>query len=89
MKLKSKPTGRIKKRYIFLEGKKEDIEKAIMDYLGILGYARAAPQFVQGKEAKLILSIDRKELSNVRAAFELYGNIKVKRVSGTLKGLAI
>lgn len=86
MKLKSKPTGRIKKRYLLIEGTKEEVEKAILDYLGILGYAKASPMFVK-KGKGLILVIDRGEVDNVRAAFELNKGIRIVGVSGTIKGL--
>ena len=90
MKLKSKPSERAKKRYLLIQGQKEDIEKSILDYLGILGYAKANPIFVNRKTDKTILSINRKEIDNVRASFEVSNpRIKVLRVSGTLKGLNI
>ena len=95
MPLKTKPSTRINKRYLLLEADaKEKVEKAILDYLGILGFAKASPNFVRIKTKakskladKLILSINRKENERVRAAFALAG-IKILRVSGTLKGLA-
>jgi RNase P/RNase MRP subunit POP5 len=91
MKLKVSPSLRKKRRYLLIEAKKEEIEKAILDYLGILGWAKAAPVFVKSfKSTKnLILAVDRKELVNIRAAFELSKDkIKILKVSGTLKGLA-
>jgi RNase P/RNase MRP subunit POP5 len=89
MKLKSKPSQRIKKRYLLIEGKKDDVERAILDYLGILGYAKASPLFVpfKGDTSKLILAVDRSEINNIRAAFELVKSIKVLRVSGTITRL--
>lgn len=89
MKLKLKPSARIKRRYLLIEAKsKEDISKAILDYIGILGWARASPVFVNNSDKRIILAIERKEINNVRAAFELFPEkIKVLRVSGTLKGL--
>ena len=88
MKLKLKPSARIKRRYLLIEAKsKDEIEKTILDYIGILGWADAAPQFVES-EKNFILAIERKSLTNVRASFELsLAKIKVLRVSGTLKGL--
>jgi len=84
MKLKVKPSLRVKRRYLLIEGKKEDIEKALLDYLGILGWAKASPFFVRGD----VLAINREEIEQVRAAFEVCReNIKIKKVSGTLKGL--
>jgi len=88
--LKLKPSARIKKRYLLIEGKRENIEKVILDYIGILGWARASVVFVNSGEGKVIVSVDRKELANVRAAFEMCKeDIKVLRVSGTIDGLRI
>ena len=92
MKLKIRPSAKIKRRYLLIEGKKSDDEKAILDYIGILGWAKASPVFVEPlrekPKDKIILSIDRKELTNVRASFEMTRDkIKILKVSGTLKGL--
>jgi len=87
MKLKLKPSMRDSKRYLLVKGRKEDIEKSIMDYIGILGWAKASPVFLE-KDNNLILCINRGELNNVRAGFELSeSNIEVRKVSGTIKGL--
>ncbi len=90
MKLKLKPSAKINRRYLLIKASsKKEIEQAILDYIGILGWAKASPLFLNAKKNdKTILSIDRKEINNVRAAFEISNaNIKVLRVSGTLKGL--
>jgi RNase P/RNase MRP subunit POP5 len=87
--MKLKPSMKSHRRYILLEsGTKEEIEKIILDYTGILGWAKAEPIFLRNKDSKLILSVNREEVDNIRAAFEAspFG-IKVLRVSGTLKGL--
>ncbi|MCX6748837.1 MAG: hypothetical protein NT076_04500 [Candidatus Pacearchaeota archaeon] len=76
-----KPSFRENKRYLLVEASKEDVEKAILDYIGILGYSKASPMFV-GK----VLAVNRKELDKVKAGLLLAG-IQVKKVSGTLKGL--
>ncbi len=105
MRLKIKPSAKINRRYLLLNGDKKDIEKTILDYIGVLGWARAKVVFVRDLkgafEGHVILSVDRSELGNVRAAFELggrgselgiggsgVGKIKVLGVSGTLKGLS-
>lgn len=88
MKIKTKlnPSEKIKKRYLLIRSSiKEDIEKVVLDYLGILGWARAKPAFVK-KDEGIVLAIDRKMINEVRAAFEM-ANIKVLKVSGTLEGL--
>jgi len=50
-----KPSMKENKRYILLNGNfsKEDAEKAILRYIGILGYSKASPVFV----SKNILSV--------------------------------
>jgi RNase P/RNase MRP subunit POP5 len=85
MKLKTRPTERIKRRYLLIEGAvREEIEKALVDYLGVLGWAKASPVFVNNK----ILSVERDWLIHARAAFAVAdGKIKIIKVSGTLAGL--
>lgn len=86
-----KPSHREKKRYLLVEGKdstKEKIEKSILDYIGILGFAKASPQLIKKTSKGLILAINRKELDKVRASFLLSDKkIQIKMVSGTLKSL--
>lgn len=89
MALKLNPSNKIKRRYLLIKAESRDkIEKVILDYIGILGWAKAKPFFVKS-EGKIILAIDRKEVDNVRAAFEVCNeNIDILKVSGTLKGLS-
>ena len=91
MKLKLMPSAKVKKRYLLIsQGSREEVEKAILDYIGILGWARAGPVWVEIKGGnQTVLSVERAAVSNVRAAFEAAGKIKVGRVSGTLKGLGV
>mgnify|MGYP001574128755 CR=1 FL=1 len=79
-----KPSLRENKRYLLIEGNigKEEIEKAILDYVGILGWAKACPVFVSHD----VLAVNREELERIKASFELAG-IRIRRISGTLKGL--
>ena len=88
MTLKLKPSARINRRYLLIEGSKEDIEKVILDYIGILGCAKSSPMFINTKSKSIILAIDRKMINDVRASFEICKEkIKVLKVSGTLKKL--
>jgi RNase P/RNase MRP subunit POP5 len=88
MKSKIKPSAKIKRRYLLLsDSTKKEAEQAILDFIGILGWAKASPLFPTTKSNKLILAIERSSLLNVKAAFELTNKIKVKKVSGTLSGL--
>jgi len=91
MKLKVKPSAKIRRRYLLLEAKsKKEVEQVILDYIGILGWAKAAPLFPTTKSKNIVLAIDRKAITNIRAALEISdAKIKLLRVSGTLKGLRI
>lgn len=86
MGIKLKPSMREKKRYLLLEteASKAEIEQAMLDYIGILGYAKAAPAFVRNN----ILAVNREDVDKIRAALALASKlIKVKKISGTLRGL--
>lgn len=85
--LKIKSSARYRRRYLLVRGSKGDIEKAILEYIGILGWAKAAPFFVKTGDV-CVLAVNREELDKVLAAFEASpANLVVARVSGTLKGL--
>jgi RNase P/RNase MRP subunit POP5 len=117
--VKIKASGKIRRRYLLIEaGSRKEVENAILEYIGVLGWAKASPVFVDVKASdknctrrcavclehpkiknpgffdvkngneKKVLSVDRAEVENVRAAFEASKNkIRVLRVSGTIKGL--
>ncbi len=85
-----KPSHREKKRYLLIEGKdanKKSIEQAILDFIGVLGFAEANPYFIKtGK--KLILAINRKMLDKIRTSFLLSNrDLKIARVSGVINKL--
>lgn len=86
-----KPSHREKKRYLLLEGRdasKENIERAVLDYTGVLGFAKASPQIVKKTAKGVIIAINRKELDKVRASFLMSGkDIQVKKVSGAIGNL--
>lgn len=86
-----KPSHREHKRYLLLSGKdatKENIEEAILRFIGVLGYAKACAQIIKETKSGLILSINRQELDKVRASLVLSGkDIHVKKVSGMINRL--
>jgi len=85
-KLKLKPSARDKRRYLLISGKNEDIEKAILDYIGVLGFGKAGYMKVKSVGGKTVSSVVRGSLNDVVAGLGFAG-ISVGRVSGTLKGL--
>ena len=85
-----KPSHKEHKRYLLIKGKdlKKNIPLTIKEYIGILGFSEACPRFIENSETEAVLSINRKSLEKVRASFSLAKkNIKIAKVSGTLKGL--
>ena len=79
---KLKPSMRENKRYMLVDKGKEEVERAILDFIGILGYAKAGISFPAGN----IVACNREEVDKVRGALVAAG-INVRRVSGSIKGL--
>ncbi len=88
-KLSLKPSARDKRRYFLVRATNDKVEAAILEYVGVLGFAEAAYMRVRTEDfpGKLVGSCLVKSLENVRAALALAG-IGIEKVSGTLKGLA-
>lgn len=89
-KLKLKPSARDKRRYFLVGVSNEKVEAAILKYIGVLGFGRAAYRQVSGVRCQvsgyIVGSCLVKSLEDVRAALALDG-IRIEKVSGTLKGL--
>ena len=86
-RLKLKPSHRENRRYLIIcESSNEKIEKVLLNYLGVFGFAKAGYIKVKKQGDKIVGSVVRKELEKVKAGLAGEG-IKVERVSGTLKGL--
>lgn len=86
MDLKLKSSQKDNRRYILISASNEKTEEAILKYIGVLGFAKAAYMRVDEKNGKTIGAVKRESLEDVKAALVLAG-INVERVSGTLKGL--
>lgn len=90
-----KPSMREKKRYMLISGSKgknlkESVEKAILDFIGVLGMAKAGLEWVKQDREKntIVIAVNRKSVDYVRASLAVVPEkIIVERVSGTLKGL--
>ena len=88
--MKLKPANRPNRRYILVDSKdKEEVEKEIIKFVGIIGWARADPVLLNSDDGKVIVSINREEIEDIKASFEMSPkDIKIIRVSGTIKGLS-
>jgi RNase P/RNase MRP subunit POP5 len=85
-----KPSMRENKRYLLVEGKelRKNIEKAVLDFIGVLGMSKTGLEFIKGKDNSVIISVNREMVDSVRAALCVWPKkMEVKKVSGTLKGL--
>ena len=85
-----KPTMRENKRYLLVTGKnlKENIEKAILDFIGVLGMSKTGLSFIKTEKESAIICINREAVNEVRASLVVFPEkIEVKKVSGTLRGL--
>ena len=85
-----KPSMREKKRYLLVEGKnlKENIEKALKDFLGVLGMSKLGLGWIKTEKNSAVISVNRESTDKVRASLAVWKEkMTVKKVSGTLKGL--
>ena len=85
-----KPSARENKRYLLIKGKilKENIEKSILDFIGILGMSKVGLSWIKSNTNSAIISVNREMVDSVRASFCVWPEkIEVAKISGTLKGL--
>ena len=74
-KLKLKPSARDKRRYFLVGATNAKVEAAILEYVGVLGFAKSAYMKVSSKDfsGKLIGSCLVKSLDDVRASLAFAG----------------
>jgi len=85
-----KPSMRENKRYLLVRGKnlKENIERAILEFVGIKGLSEAGLNFIKSDANSAVISINRKAVDLTRASLVVFSEkMTVEKVSGTLKGL--
>jgi RNase P/RNase MRP subunit POP5 len=85
-----KPSMKENKRYLLVKGKnlKENVEKAILDFVGVLGFSKTGLSFIKTSKDSAIISINREAINEVKASLSVFPEkMTVEKVSGTLKGL--
>lgn len=85
-----KPSARENKRYLLVTGRnlRQNIEKAILDFIGTSGMSKAGMSFIKTSKDKIIICINREALNEIRASLCIFPEkMTIERVSGTLKGL--
>ncbi|GBE20132.1 MAG TPA: hypothetical protein ENG87_04835 [Candidatus Pacearchaeota archaeon] len=85
-----KPSMREKKRYLLVRGKtvQEDIEQAIVDFMGTLGVSIAGLSWIEKGKDYAIIAVNRETVNQVRAALTVWPEkMTVERVSGSVKNM--
>ena len=86
-----KPSHREKKRYLLIGGKdanSKTIDKEILRFIGILGYAKASPMIIKKIGKKIIMSVNRKEIDKIKASFAVSEkDLKIEKISGMINNL--
>jgi len=78
------------KRYLLVRGKslKQNVEKAILDFIGVLGFSKCGLSWVKVDANSAIICINREMVDSVRASLVVWPEkMEVVKVSGTLRGL--
>lgn len=86
------PSLKEKKRYILYEGNAttNNITRAIKDFIGDYGMAKAGTMFIKSKKSRGIIKTNVEWLEQVKTALSLMKTrVKVLKVSGTLKKLKL
>ena len=85
-----KPSMREKKRYLLIRGKnlRTNIEKAVLEFIGVLGLSKAGIGWIKSRKDSTIISVNREAVDSVRASLSVWPEkISVEKVSGSLRGL--
>jgi len=85
-----KPSMKENKRYLLVKGKnlRQNIEKAILEFIGVLGMSRTSLSWIKSNKDSAIICINREMVDSVKASLTVYKEkMTVEKVSGTLKGL--
>ncbi|MCL5730104.1 MAG: Rpp14/Pop5 family protein [Candidatus Pacearchaeota archaeon] len=76
------------KRYLLVKGNPENIKKAILDFIGVLGMSRTGFSFIKKERDFAVICINRESVNEVRAGLCVWPEkMEVAMVSGTLKSL--
>jgi RNase P/RNase MRP subunit POP5 len=86
-----KPSHKERKRYLLVKGKdvsKDNIEKIILEFIGVLGYAEAGIIFVKINKASVIIAINREAVDKIRTSFLMSKkDLNIVKISGSVKNV--
>lgn len=84
------PSHKENKRYLLVKGDnlKKNIEKAILEFVGVLGLSRCGLSFIKSYKDSSVICVNREAVDSVRASLVVFPEkMEVVKVSGTIKGL--
>ena len=86
-----KPSHRERKRYLLVKGRdvsKNNIEKIILEFIGVLGYAKAGISFVKINKASVIIAVNRETVDKIRTSFLMSKkDLNIVKISGSVKNV--
>lgn len=83
-----RPSMKENKRYLIVNGNPDNIKKAILDFIGVLGMSKTGLSFVKREKNSAVICINREAVNDVRASLCAWPEkTEVLMVSGTLRGL--
>lgn len=86
-----KPSHRERKRYLLVKGNdvsKNSIEKTILEFIGVLGYAESGVTFVKVNKASVIVAVNRDAVEKIRSSFLMSKkDLNIVKVSGSVSNL--
>ncbi|MAG61208.1 hypothetical protein CMI43_00065 [Candidatus Pacearchaeota archaeon] len=86
-----KPSHRERKRYLLVKGRdvgKNNIEKVILEFIGVLGYAESGISFVKINKASVIIAVNRDVVDKIRTSFLMSKkDLNIVKISGSVKNV--
>jgi len=71
-----------------VKGKVGDVEKAILDFVGVLGMSKTGLGWIKKDKSSAVISVNREAVNSVRASLCVWPEkMIVEKISGTLRGL--
>tara|TARA_Y100000310_G_C20555378_1_gene750236 strand:+ start:282 stop:557 length:276 start_codon:yes stop_codon:yes gene_type:complete len=86
-----KPSHRERKRYLLVKGEdasKNTIEKVILEFIGVLGYAESGVSFVKVDKGGVVVAVNREAVDKIRSSFLMSKkDLNIVKVSGSVKNV--
>ena len=75
---------------MLIRGKISNIEKYILDGVGIIGMSKVGLAWIKSGKESAIISVNREAVDSIKACFALQPEeLSVERISGTIRSLRV